>query len=93
MRTAILLLAVAVALIAPAPAHADGEGPVPEVLTLTGTVASNDARPLPRDALLTVDLEDVSRATRRRRRSPRPRSSSTVSRCRFPSRWCIPGPR
>ena len=62
MRTAILLLAVTVALIAPARAGADEEGPVPELLTQTGTVMSKDGGPLPRDALLTVDLEDVSRA-------------------------------
>lgn len=63
MRTALVLLVAAVlSLLGCATASGDEAGPVPDFLTLTGSVDLRQPATLPSDALLTVTLEDVSRA-------------------------------
>lgn len=63
MRTAVAaLVAIVVALLGCATAHGEEGDPVPDFLTLTGTVTLRQPAELPGDALLTVTLEDVSRA-------------------------------
>lgn len=63
MRTALaLLIAMVLSLFGCATAHGDQGDPVPDFLTLTGTVTLRQPAELPADALLTVTLEDVSRA-------------------------------
>lgn len=63
MRTAVVLLVAAILLLLGcATASGDERSPVPDFLTLTGAVALRQPAELPADALLTVTLEDVSRA-------------------------------
>ncbi len=63
MRTAFVLLVAAIlSLIGCATANGDEGGPVPDFLTLTGSVTLRQPADLPAGALLTVTLEDVSRA-------------------------------
>lgn len=63
MRTGLIHVIVAVlALLGCATAGADEGGPVPDSLELTGTVVHLERIALPPDAVLTVTLEDVSRA-------------------------------
>ena len=63
MRTALVLLVVAMlSLLGCATASGDEGEVVPDFLTLTGSVDLRQAATLPTDALLTVTLEDVSRA-------------------------------
>ena len=63
MRTALALLVAAIlSLLGCATASGDEGGPVPDFLTLTGSVALRQPGDLPADSLLTVTLEDVSRA-------------------------------
>lgn len=63
MRTAlVVLMAGILSMIAAGPAGAEPGDPPPDLLTLTGLVTLAEPAPLPADALLTVTLEDVSRA-------------------------------
>ncbi len=63
MRVALVLLVAAIlSLLGCATASGDEGAPVPDFLTVTGTVALRQPAELPADALLTVTLEDVSRA-------------------------------
>jgi putative lipoprotein len=63
MRTALIVLVAAIlSLLGCATASGDAGGSVPDFLTLTGSVALRQPVTLPSDALLTVTLEDVSRA-------------------------------
>ena len=63
MRTALVVLVAALlSLLGCATAHGDEGAPVPDFLTLTGSVTLRQPARLPADALLTVTLEDVSRA-------------------------------
>lgn len=61
-RALVVLVAAIVSLLGCATARGDEGGPVPDFLTLTGSVALRQPAVLPADALLTVTLEDVSRA-------------------------------
>lgn len=63
MRAGLAALAIGVvAVLGCATAGADPAGPIPDSRTLTGTVTYRERIALPPDALLTVTLEDVSRA-------------------------------
>ena len=63
MRTAlVVLVATLLSLLGCATANGDEGVPVPDFLTLAGSVTLRQPAQLPADALLTVTLEDVSRA-------------------------------
>lgn len=61
-RSLVVMMVGVLALLGCATANGEPDGPVPDSLTLTGTVTYLGRMALPPDALLTVTLEDVSRA-------------------------------
>lgn len=58
----VVLITSVVTMLGCATAAADPPGPVPDSLTLTGSASYRERIALPPDAMLTVTLEDVSRA-------------------------------